>query len=245
MAQIFPRWTNEIPAISVAGLAVGAVLSVYVVWYWFSPSHTDVGYKPTQPIPYSHALHAGTLAIDCRYCHYNVERSAYAGVPPTQVCMNCHRQVKKDSPLLEPLRQSWEQGTPIPWKRIHKAPDYVYFNHSAHVQVGFGDNQAAIGCATCHGRVDWMEVVRQEQPLSMSWCLSCHDNPAPYLRPRGELTNMAWRSDDEEWRMKARHIAKTLHPPGSRTRARTWVEDEHGNYRLETRATAGCNGCHR
>jgi hypothetical protein len=244
MAQIFPKWTNEIPSASLAGVTVLTVSVVYVAWYWMSPKHTDVGYKPTQPIAYSHKLHAGDLGMDCRYCHYAVERSAHAGVPPTQVCMNCHRQVKKDSPLLEPLRKSWNNeagdGGPVPWKRIHKLPDYAYFPHAGHVQVGFGENRASIGCVECHGRIDWMEVVRQEQPLSMSWCLDCHDDPAPRLRPVSEMTNMMWRPDDE-WSRKAVHIAKTLNPPGNRTQARKWTDD----MRLETRATAGCNGCHR
>src|SRR6185437_4741125 len=112
MAQIFPRWTNAVPLYSTVIGGFATIIAVFSVYYWMSPKHTDVGYEPVQPIPYSHALHAGEMQIDCRYCHYNVERSAMAGVPPTQVCMNCHRTAKKDSPLLAPLRESWEKGTP-------------------------------------------------------------------------------------------------------------------------------------
>lgn len=242
MAQIFPRWTNAIPTYGVPAVLLGIVSVICIVWYWFSPKHTDVGYQPQQPIPYSHALHAGQNEMDCRYCHYNVERSAHAGVPPTQVCMNCHAQVKKDSPILEPLRKSWADGSPIRWVRIHKAPDYVYFNHSAHVAVGVGENRAGIGCETCHGRVDLMAEhgVEQVQPLSMSWCLDCHDDPARFLRPPDQITKMGWQQSPE-WVDQARRIAKTLHPPGARKAAH--VKNPDGT--TSTYATAGCSGCHR
>lgn len=240
MAQIFRRWTNSLPQVGTAAVLLGGALATFVIWYWFAPAHTDVGYTPVQPIPYSHKLHAGTMQMDCRYCHHNVENSAHAGVPSTQVCMNCHRHVRKDSALLKPLRDSWDNGTSIGWKRIHKVPDYAFFNHSAHVQVGVGENRAAIGCVTCHGRVDEMDVVGQVQPLSMGWCLDCHDNPTLNLRPADKVTDMLWAADDA-WRVKAVEIAKTLNPAGSRTLARKWREDGT----LETRATASCNGCHR
>ena len=126
------------------------------------------------------------------------------------------------------------------WKRIHKVPDYAFFNHSAHVQVGVGENRAAIGCVTCHGRIDEMVTVEQKQPLSMGWCLDCHDDPAPNLRPVDKVTDMLWRADDA-WRVKSVSIAETLNPAGNRSKARKWREDGT----LETRATAACNGCHR
>lgn len=243
MAQIFPRWTNSIPTVGVSLVALLGASTIFVVWYWFSPQHTDVGYTPKQPIPYSHKLHAGEMQMDCRYCHYNVERSAHAGVPPTQVCMNCHSQIRKDSPLLEALRTSWadgKDGGPVPWKRIHKVPDFAYFNHSVHVQVGSGENRAAIGCESCHGRIDLMEVVGQVQPLSMAWCLDCHDNPARFLRPVDDVTKMGW-SAPLDWPDRAAAIAQTLQPPGRRSAV--YTENPDGTH--TTRATYGCNGCHR
>src|SRR3954470_19404416 len=136
MAQIFPKWANETPRYVLLSLLGVGGFGTFGVYFWASPYNTDVGYQPKQPIPYSHKLHAGDMQMDCRYCHAYVERGPHAGVPPTQTCMNCHKQVKKDSPALEPLRKSWAENTPVPWKRIHKIPDYAYFDHSAHMGVG-------------------------------------------------------------------------------------------------------------
>ena len=243
MALIFPKWTNDIPRMGAPLLTVLGGFTVFAVWFWMSPVHTDVGYAPTQPIPYSHKLHAGELGMDCRYCHNNVERSPNAGVPPTQTCMNCHKQVKATSPRLAALRESWGDGTPgndggpIPWKRIHKVPDYAYFSHSAHTAIKH--KGVAVGCVTCHGRVDEMVVVHQVQPLSMSWCLDCHNNPAPNLRPIAELTNMDWQPD-AAWQTKALEIAKDLEPPGHKNAVTTLPDGQ-----VIVRATAGCTGCHR
>ena len=185
MPAIFPRWTNHLPA--VVGLAAPLVLVgvVAAVWYWFSPWYTDVGYRPHQPVPYSHALHAGDMGLDCRYCHNTVERAAHAAIPPTETCMNCHSQVKTESERLTLVRESYASGESIPWVRVHQLPDYAYFDHSPHVAAG-------VGCASCHGRVDQMVVVEMKQPLSMSWCLECHRNPEPHLRPLDQVTNMQW-----------------------------------------------------
>lgn len=185
LAQIFPRSLNRLPLIAAVAGTVLPVFAVGAVWYWGSPEYTDVGYRPVQPVPYSHKLHAGDLGLDCRYCHASVEVSAVANVPPTQVCMNCHRLVKRDSELLAPIRDSAATGRPMRWVRVHKLPDYAYFTHRAHVAAG-------IGCVTCHGRIDEMEVVTQARPLSMSWCLDCHRDPAPFRRPVSEVTNMSW-----------------------------------------------------
>ncbi|MFT3839465.1 MAG: cytochrome c3 family protein [Myxococcaceae bacterium] len=255
MAQIFPKWTNETPRwITVLGL-IGGGLSIFGLYWFASPWNTDVGYGPKQPIPYSHKLHAGApgteatladgtkvtaLGLDCRYCHAYVERGPHAGVPPTQTCMNCHRQIRKDSPALQPLRDSWANNTPVPWLRIHKIPDFAYFDHSAHMGVGTGENRAAIGCESCHGRIDTMEVVHQQKPLSMVWCLDCHVDVAPNLRPVEKITAMGWIPDDA-WKEKAQKIAATLHPPGNLAKAQVALAD--GTYK--TYATAGCNGCHR
>ncbi len=239
MAQIFPRWSNQTPRLITLGALAGLGATVFALYWWASPYHTDVGYAPKQPVPYSHELHVSELKLDCRYCHVGVEQGPHAGVPPTQTCMNCHQQVKTESEKLKLVRESWATDKSIEWVRIHKLPDFAYFNHSAHVGVGFGENRAAIGCETCHGRIDTMEVVRQVEPLSMSWCLDCHSNPAQNLRPVEHITTMGW-SADMAWQEKQKQIAATLNPPGSLSQAQRWVDGE-----LKTYATASCSGCHR
>ena len=242
MAQIFPRWTNQTPRLITIGGLAGLGATIFALYWWASPYHTDVGYMPKQPIAYSHALHAGELKMDCRYCHVGVEQGAVAGVPATQTCMNCHAQVKKGSEKLKPLYDSWADGKgdkSIEWVRIHKLPDFAYFNHSAHVGVGVGENRAAIGCETCHGRIDTMEVVHQVQPLSMAWCIDCHSNPGPNLRPVDAITKMGW-TGDLNWAEKQKQIAMTLNPPGSLSQAQRFVDGHYKTY-----ATAGCTGCHR
>lgn len=181
----FPSWTLTLRDLG-GLLAVGALLYVIVfVWFGFSPKTTDVGYMPHQPVPYSHKVHAGDLGIDCRYCHTTVEHAAHAAIPPTSTCMNCHSMIHTESPKLELVRDAYVNGEAVPWIRVHDLPDYAYFNHAAHVTAG-------VGCASCHGRVDQMEEVYQEQPLSMGWCLDCHRDPEPHLRPLHEVTNMAY-----------------------------------------------------
>lgn len=242
MAQIFPKWSNEAPRYVLIGLVVGLGVVTFAVYYWASPWHTDVGYRPQQPVPYSHAKHVGDNGMDCRYCHNIVERSPHAGVPPTETCMNCHRQILKDSPNLAAVRESWEKGTPIPWKRVHKVPDFAYFDHSAHVGIGTGENRAAIGCETCHGRIDTMDErgVKQVAPLSMSWCVECHSDPAGKLRPVEDVTKMGWVAT-AAWKDRAAQIAQTLNPPGSLSLARQTLPD---GTQVQV-ATAGCSGCHR
>ncbi len=205
MAQIFPKWTNQIPKAAPAVLVLGLGFVVFVFWYWFSPWNLEVGYQPEQPVPYSHKLHVGKLGLDCRYCHTGVDKGPVAGVPPTQTCMNCHTNVKADSLSLSKVRESWNTGMPIEWLRIHKVGDYVYFDHSAHISVG-------IGCASCHGRIDQMVKVRQEKPLSMGWCLECHRDPASHIRPLDKVTDMNFKPS-EEWLRVAKAKAKMLHPP--------------------------------
>lgn len=192
----FPAWTNYIRVAVLIIAIVGPAYAGLIALYGFSPQATDVGYCPQQPIAYSHALHAGELGIDCRYCHVTVENAACAAVPPTQTCINCHSSaygIRRDSPKLQTLLAAYygsgerpeTAGLPIPWVRVHDLPDYAYFDHSAHVRHG-------VGCVECHGRVDRVEVVYQVKPLSMSWCLECHRNPGPRLRPTAEITNMSW-----------------------------------------------------
>ncbi len=190
--QLFSRRSNFLPLVlGVGGLASAAAV-VIGVWYYFSPSFTQVGYSPAQPVAYSHRLHVRELGLDCRYCHVNVERGSVATVPPTQTCMNCHQLVKGDSPKLAAIRDSWESGKRMMWVRVHQLPDYAFFDHSVHVDSG-------VGCSECHGRVDEMDQVRQVQPLSMGWCLNCHrevrakQGASTHLRPQSEVTNMDWK----------------------------------------------------
>ncbi len=215
MTQIFPRWTNKLPPIIAGSLLLVSVTVIAGFWYFGSPRYSDVGYRPKQPISYSHKLHAGDLGLDCRYCHSNVEISAVANVPPTQTCMNCHKIILPQSEKLLPVRERWSKQEPIQWVRVHKLPDFVYFNHSAHLNAG-------VGCADCHGNIAQMEVVTQKQPLSMSWCLDCHRNPDMHLRPREQLTNMSWvpPADQKEFAERVRK-EKQVAPP------------------------TDCSGCHR
>lgn len=194
------------------GAAVSAVAGV---WYYFSPEYTDVGYRPVQPVPYSHKLHAGDLGVDCRYCHTSVETSAKANVPPTATCMNCHTMILPESEKLLPIRESFATGQPMEWVRIHNIPDYAYFNHSAHVNAG-------VGCISCHGNVAQMEVVEQQKPLSMGWCLDCHRNPDPNLRPVDQVTNMDWQPPANQ----AEFVAQ-------------WKKEKNIN------PPVNCSGCHR
>lgn len=190
MAQIFPKWTNQVPRKILIGLIVTLNAIIFGIWYFFSPEFTDVGYAPEQPVPYSHQLHVDQLGLDCQYCHTSTFDSKAANIPATQTCMNCHNQIQTESENLELVRESWETGASIEWVRVHNLPDYAYFNHSAHVTVG-------VGCESCHGRVDKMEVVYQAEPLSMSWCLDCHREPEKYIRPVEEVTTMGYEVENQ------------------------------------------------
>ena len=196
MTQLFPKWTNQLPLILVSGLGLLTMAASAFVWYYFSPKYTDVGYRPRQPVAYSHKLHAGDLGIDCRYCHTGVEVGASAGVPPTQTCMNCHKLILPESEKLLPVRESFANNKPIMWQRVHQLPDYAYFRHDVHVLAG-------VGCETCHGVVSEMEVVMQKQTLSMGWCLDCHRNPGPNLRPKDQITAMRYLATES---MDASHL---------------------------------------
>jgi hypothetical protein len=190
MAQIFPKWTNEAPRRILIATIIILNSLVFGVWYFFSPEFTHVGYAPEQPVPFSHQVHAGQLGLDCQYCHNQASESKYANIPATQTCMNCHNQILTDSEALEPVFESWETGDPIEWVRVHMLPDFAYFNHSAHVNVG-------VGCESCHGRVDRMEVVFQAESMSMSWCLDCHREPEKHIRPVDEVTTMGYQVDNQ------------------------------------------------
>ena len=206
--QIFPRSSNLFPLVLAIGGVALVTSAVLIAWYYFSPKFTQVGYSPRQPVAYSHELHARELGIDCRYCHTNVERSSAATVPTTQTCMNCHSIVKSDSPKLTAIHDAWDNAKRMEWVRVHKLPDYVYFDHSVHVRSG-------VGCADCHGRIDLMDQVRQTQPLSMAWCLECHrdvrarQGASRFLRPVSEMTNMNFQRDPRE----PLELPRRLDPP--------------------------------
>jgi hypothetical protein len=186
MSQIFHRHTNIYSRLSIlAVLALGAIGGGVVALLNISGYNTNQGVPVEQPIQFSHAHHVGGEGIDCRYCHTSVEESAFANIPPTKTCMNCHSQIWTNAPILEPVRASFRENKPLHWTRVHDLPDFVYFNHSIHVRKG-------VGCATCHGRVDKMPLMYQEASLQMNWCVNCHRNPAQYVRPREEVYNMAW-----------------------------------------------------
>jgi hypothetical protein len=182
---IVPKGTDKLLRTLIVLAVLGAPTAPLLLAFGASPLTMAVGYAPEQPIPYSHELHVGQLGIDCRYCHTSVETTPKANIPPTQTCMNCHAKVMTESPKLAPLRESFKTGKSVEWIRVHDLPDYVFFNHSAHVTRG-------IGCVSCHGRVDTMPVVFQDESLSMAWCMDCHRHPEKNLRPPEEATNMSW-----------------------------------------------------
>jgi hypothetical protein len=215
---LFPKWANKVfPIVLVLG-GGGATAGAAALGYYGSTAYLEVGYTPKQPVPYSHKLHAGELGIDCRYCHSTVERSAFSQVPPVQTCMNCHTKVKTDSLKLLPVREAYAKDDPLKWTLIHNLPDFVYFNHSAHLASG-------VGCSSCHGRVDQMVQVSQVAPLSMGWCLDCHRNPAPAIRDPADVTKMDWKPSPEQ-------LASTdPHPPLKNGR--------------KANPPTNCSGCHR
>lgn len=186
MSQIFHHSTNTIAKASIFGALFAVAGGLWLLLQVNrTPYVTQANVARDQPVPFSHQHHVGGMGLDCRYCHTSVEKAAVAGIPPTKTCMNCHAQIWADSPTLEPVRESFRSNRPIEWVRVHDLPDFAYFDHSAHVNKG-------VGCTTCHGRVDQMPLVWQEQSLQMEWCLECHRNPQKYVRPKSEVFNVAW-----------------------------------------------------
>jgi len=179
---------------------------------------TGVGVARRQPVPFSHKHHVGDDGIDCRYCHTSVEESAFAGIPPTKTCMNCHTQIWADSPMLEPVRESWRTGRSLEWVRVHKLADFVYFNHSIHVNKG-------VGCSTCHGRVDQMPLIAKANSLYMEWCLECHRAPERFVRPREYVFSMEYQPPEDQLSL-GRKLVK--------------------EYRIQSTAyLTSCSTCHR
>ena len=224
MPQIFPRGSNLVPLFIAIVLGATATAAFGAFWYYWTPKYTRVGYQPAQPIPFSHKIHAGQLQMDCRYCHSFVETAAHSNIPSAQVCMSCHSQVQKDNPKLAPLREAWETGKPVQWVQIHKAPDYVYFNHSVHVNRG-------VSCVSCHGRVDQMEEVYHAESHAMKFCLDCHRAPEAGLRPLDKVTDLGWHAT----------------PKGKESvqQAQLDLGTELKNQRGVNPPVSNCAGCHR
>ncbi len=187
MPQVFGRGANAVARASIIGVIVVILLVLFGLGFYVRSGYfTRQDVPITQPVPFSHQHHVGGLGIDCRYCHTSVETSSFAGLPPTQTCMNCHSQIWTQAPVLQPVRDSWSSGQPIIWTRVYNLPGFVYFNHSIHVQKG-------IGCETCHGRVDEMPLTYQAVSLHMEWCLDCHRDPAKYIRPVDQVFTMGYQ----------------------------------------------------
>ncbi len=192
MAQIFHSSSNTLAKASIFG---AVFILAGVAWLggeiYQSSYVTNVNVPRQQPIPFSHKHHVSDDGIDCRYCHSSVEYSKFAGIPSTATCMTCHSQIWADSPMLEPVRASFQTGTSIQWTRVHVLPDYVFFDHSIHIHKG-------IGCSTCHGRVDQMPLTWAANTLFMGWCLDCHRAPERYVRPRNQVFNMEWTAPRDQ-----------------------------------------------
>ncbi len=217
MSDFFPKWTNRLPRNIIIGALLAGTAVTAGVTYYFTPKYTRVGYEPIQPVAFPHSVHVTQLGIDCRYCHNGVEKSWYSNIPATSVCLNCHNQVLKDDDRLALVRDSAATGKPIPWVQIHKMPDYVYFNHSVHVNRG-------VSCVECHGQINHMEEVYHAKPLSMSFCLDCHRDPVMHIRPLDKITDLDWKAADEDTQ---------------RANGRKFVHD------WKIQSLQNCSSCHR
>jgi hypothetical protein len=218
MAQVFHQSMNAIAK----GTLFGAAFIVALAGYVFSivdrsPYQTDQGIARNQIVPFSHEHHVRGMGLDCRFCHTSVENSHFAGLPPTKICMTCHSKLWTDAPMLEPVRASWRENRPLSWTRVHNLPDFVYFNHSIHIAKG-------VGCATCHGQVDQMPLMKQYSSLQMRWCLDCHRDPAQYLRPKDQVFNMNY-----------------VPPPDQHALGEKLIEQEH----VKVGQLTNCYICHR
>ncbi len=216
MAQVFSR--GKVFGLKIIILAVPLFLTGAVLIWRIATAFAPPLEEPIeQPVPFSHKHHVGDVGLDCRYCHTSVERSAFAGMPPTETCMTCHSSLFTDQPLLRPVVMSFADDKPVHWKRVHDLPDFVYFNHSIHIKNG-------VGCVTCHGRVDKMALTRRVAPLTMQWCLQCHRDPAPQLRPREHVFDLDWKPQGDR-----RALGLTLMQ----------------TYHIPSRSLTDCSVCHR
>ena len=180
---VFPRWSNKAVIWLILCLLILPFYAAALITYALDPVTLNSNYQPKQPIAYSHAQHVSQLGIDCRYCHSTVEKAAFAAVPTTDSCLNCHKTIRPNS---DKLRLLHTPDKPILWQRVHMLPDYVYFNHSSHIN-------ALVSCLECHGNINRMETVYQAEPLNMAWCLQCHPSPEDKLRPQDRITDLEWK----------------------------------------------------
>jgi hypothetical protein len=218
MAQIFHPSMNTVSRMTIFGAVFIATAALAIILLLNrSPYATQVHVVKDQPVPFSHEHHVRGLGLDCRYCHTSVEKSSFAGMPPTETCMTCHSQIWAQSPVLEPVRASYSTGRPIAWNRVHDLPGFVYFQHGIHIQKG-------IGCTSCHGRVDKMPLTWKEKPLTMEWCLECHRAPERHVRPRDRVFVMDWKSPADQAE-QGKHLVR--------------------EYQIETNRLTDCYTCHR
>jgi hypothetical protein len=216
--QIFRPAANTIARVVLVAIVVGPFLLIGLAYAVMRSSYvTGQNVTLHQPIPFSHKHHVGDDGIDCRYCHTSVEKSAFAGLPPTTTCMTCHSQLFTNAAMLAPVRNSLAEHKPIHWQRVHRLPDYVYFDHSVHIAKG-------IGCTTCHGPVGTMPLMRQEAPLTMGWCLDCHRNPAPHLRPPSQIFSLNWAAPKDQLEQSKKLLVQ---------------------YHIQTEHLTDCSRCHR
>ena len=202
--QVFHRSTTSISRFTIFGAIFVLLLLAWVgEEIQRSPYINYIGVAQTQPVPFSHQHHVGGLGIDCRYCHTSVENSSFAGLPPTKTCMNCHSQIWTNTPMLEPVRSSFRSGKSLVWTRVNDLPDFVFFDHSIHINKG-------VGCYSCHGAVDRMPLMYAAHTLQMEWCLQCHRDPEKELRPREQVFNMEYTQPDDQAQLGAK-LAKQYH----------------------------------
>lgn len=218
MAQIFSRGADLWLRLALLGLFGGLALVFLTACLLARSDYATLrGWTPEQPIPFSHQHHVGGLKLDCQYCHTSVTTSAQAGLPPTETCMTCHSQIWTNAELLEPLRQSLTRNQPLRWNRVTQLPDYVYFHHDVHVTAG-------VGCVECHGQVDTMPLMRRAEPFQMQWCVDCHRDPAPRLRPPEMVTQMDWQPAKDRRALGERLLRER---------------------QIDTRDLTSCSVCHR
>ena len=233
MAQIFHRSANSFSRLSILGVLIIVTVLLGAAWEMQrAPYVTHQGVRQAQPVPFSHQHHNAGLGIDCRYCHTSVEESSFAGIPPTKTCMNCHSQIWTNAAMLEPVRESYRTGESLRWTRVNYLPDYVYFNHSIHLNRG-------VGCATCHGAVNRMPLMYQDSSMRMEWCLECHRAPERFLRPRDQVFNMNYEQPTSQHPVALADGTKYTDQIELGTALKT-------QYNVRTVADiTSCNTCHR
>ncbi len=217
MPQYFPPNSNGLVRWLLIGGLVFVVLLVTGLVFVSRTLNNQVGVPVSQPIAFKHSLHAGELGLDCRYCHTGVETAAIAGIPPVETCMGCHSQIRVGTPQLAELQAAWDSQTAVEWNRVHNLPDYVYFNHSAHVNNG-------VGCSSCHGQVDAMEGMWKTETMTMGWCLDCHHAPDTQVRPLSEVFNLSYQAPHNQLELGAQLVA---------------------DYHIDTEKLPQCSTCHR